>query len=175
MPIALVLAVFFPMLCEATLAARHERAQRARGGIEPAGDVYRLMQAAYPGAFLAMIGEGAARGGSSSGALITGVVLFAGAKALKWWAIHALGSSWTFRVIVVPGAALVRRGPYRFVRHPNYLAVVGELVGVALMSGAILTGPAAVGLFGALLLKRIAVEERALRPSEGPALDAILR
>ena len=175
MPIAIALAVFLPMLREAILAARHERALRARGGIEPAGDVYRLMQAAYPGAFLAMIGEGIARGEPRPGVLIAGAVVFAGAKALKWWAVHTLGSFWTFRVIVVPGATLVRRGPYRFLRHPNSLAVVGELVGVALMSGAILTGPAAVGLFGALLLKRIAVEERALERAEGPALDAILR
>lgn len=175
MPIALALAVFLPMLGEGILAARHERAQRARGGIEAAGDVYRLMQAAYPGAFLAMIGEGVARGNPRPGVLIAGVVVFAGAKALKWWAIHTLGSSWTFRVIVVRGTTLVRCGPYRFVRHPNYLAVVGELVGVALMSGAILAGPAAVALFGALLLKRIAVEERALAQAEGPALDAILR
>ena len=53
-------------------------------------------------------------------------------------------------------------GPYRFVRHPNYLAVAGELVGVALMAGAIVTGPIAVLGFTALMLARIRVEERAL-------------
>jgi methyltransferase len=57
----------------------------------------------------------------------------------------------------------VTRGPYRFLRHPNYLGVIGELAGVALMSGAIVTGPLALAGFGALILKRIGVEERALR------------
>ena len=53
------------------------------------------------------------------------------------------GACWTFRVIVVPGTTLVASGPYRFMRHPNYVAVVGELVGVALMTGARVTGPLA--------------------------------
>src|SRR5437867_3598589 len=104
---------------EAVRASRNEAIQRASGGIEPAGDVYPLMRVAYPAAFLAMLAEGVARGGPSSGSLIAGVVLFAAAKALKWWAIAALGDFWTFRVIVVPDARLVRTGPYRLLRHPN--------------------------------------------------------
>jgi methyltransferase len=89
-----------------------------------------------------------------------GAVIFAGAKLLKWWAILTLGDAWTFRVIVVPGAPLVTSGPYRFVRHPNYVGVAGELVGVALMTGALVAGPVAIVAFGALLSRRIAVEER---------------
>ena len=163
-----VLAVFVPMLVEFVRASSNERRQRARGGVEPSGDVYRIMQVAYPGAFLAMIAEMALGGGVRPDIAVAGAVVFAAAKALKWWAILTLGPFWTFRVVVVPGAALVARGPYRFVRHPNYVAVVGELLGVALMTGAIVTGPAAVLLFGTLLMKRIAVEDRALG-------DAILR
>ncbi len=155
-------AIFIPMLVEAARAARNERAQRARGGVEPAGDVYRQMQVAYPGAFAAMLLELVWRGRPPAEALGAGVALFVFAKALKWWAILALGPAWTFRVIVVPHAALVARGPYRFLRHPNYVAVVGELVGAALMTGAILTGPAALLVFGVLLTKRRGVEDRAL-------------
>ena len=91
------------MLVEARRASRNERAQRARGGLEPSGDVYRIMQVAYPGAFLAMIVEGAIRGTPPTAVFVAGVMLFVAAKALKWWAIHALGPCWTFRVIVVPG------------------------------------------------------------------------
>ena len=58
-PVLIAAIVFLPMLVEARRAAANERAQRARGGIEPAGDVYKMMQVAYPGAFLAMIAEGA--------------------------------------------------------------------------------------------------------------------
>jgi methyltransferase len=148
------------MLAEARLAARHEREQLARGGIEPPGDVYRVMRFAYPAAFAAMIAEGAWDPGHAW--WTAGLVLFAVAKALKWWAVAALGPAWTFRVIVRPAVALVATGPYRFLRHPNYVAVVGELVGVALISGARIFGPLMTLMFFGLMLKRMAVEDRAL-------------
>ena len=126
------------------------------------------MQVAYPGAFLAMIAEGVHARGAPVVAHRRGAALFCrAAKALKWWAILSLGPAWTFRVIVVPGADARPSGPYRFCAIPNYVAVVGELVGVALMTGARVTGPVATCVFALLMLKRIAVENR--------ALDAILR
>jgi methyltransferase len=156
------LIVFVPMLIEARRAASNERVQRERGGIEARGDVYNAMRVAYPAAFLLMIAEGALRGGAPISVATTGLVLFAAAKALKWWAILTLGESWTFRVIVVPQTLLVTDGPYHFVRHPNYVAVIGELLSVAFMTGARITGPIAVVGFGLLILRRIAVEEKAL-------------
>src|SRR5262249_7611741 len=117
---------------------------------------------AYPLAFAAMLGEGLFRLPVPAGLVATGIAVFAAAKALKWWAILSLGSFWTFRVIVVPGVPLVRRGPYRWLRHPNYVGVVGELVGVAVAAGAAVFGVAATTGFGLLLLKRIRVEERML-------------
>jgi methyltransferase len=84
------------------------------------------------------------------------------AKALKFWAIATLGPRWTFRVLVPPGAPLVTGGPYAWVRHPNYLAVIGEFVSFAILVGAPLTGLGSVIGFGALLRRRIRVEERAL-------------
>src|SRR5438093_3203536 len=150
------------MLGEARRAAANERAQRARGGVEPPGDVYALMQVIYPASFLVMLAEGAWRGAPPQPIVVAGAALYAAAKALKWWAILSLGPFWTFRVIVVPGATLVSSGPYRFLRHPNYAAVVGELVGVGLMTGAAVTGPLATVAFGALILKRIDIEQRAL-------------
>jgi methyltransferase len=172
------LIVFLPMLIEARRSARNESALRARGGIEPEDDVYPLMRIAYPAAFVAMIAEGLARGGAGTAGLVAGAVVFVLAKAIKYWAIAALGERWTFRVIVVPGAPLVRTGPYRFLRHPNYVGVIGEIVGVALLTGAIVTGPIAALGFGVLVIKRIAVEERALRlaaRAQGRRVDAILR
>jgi methyltransferase len=160
-------AVFGSMLVEASLARRNERTQRARGGIEPRGDVYALMRIAYPGLFLAMILEGVHLGTPPGVLFAAGAALFVAAKLLKWWAIQSLGSAWTFRIIVVPGAPLVTMGPYRYVAHPNYLAVTGEFVAVALMTGARLTGPIALLLFGALMLRRIAVEKRALESRSG--------
>jgi methyltransferase len=94
-------------------------------------------------------------------------VVFVAGKLLKWWAILSLGEQWTFRVLVVPGSTPVASGPYRFMRHPNYVGVVGELVGAVIMTGARVTGLAGTALFIALMLRRAAVEQR--------ARDAILR
>ena len=162
----LLAIVFIPMLIEARLAAVNERAQLARGGVEARGDVYKVMRIAYPAVFLAMILEGALWPGH--GYAVTGVGVFAAAKVLKSWAIASLGEAWTFRVVVRPGVALVAAGPYRWLRHPNYVAVAGELVGAALMSGARISGPLGTIVFGLLMLRRISVEERALEaPRQG--------
>lgn len=156
----LLAVVFIPMLIEARVAAVNERAQRARGGIEPPDDVYATMRVAYPAVFLAMMLEGAFYPGH--GYVPAGAVLFFLAKALKSWAIVSLGEAWTFRVIVVPGMRPVTSGPYRWLRHPNYVAVAGELAAVALMSGARVAGPLGTVLFGLLMVRRISVEERAV-------------
>jgi methyltransferase len=155
--------VFGMMLIEARRASANERAQRARGGIEPDGDVYKAMQVVYPAAFLAMFVEGATRADPGPMTPLAGAALFLAAKGLKWWAILSLGPFWTFRVIVVPGARLIAGGPYRWVRHPNYVGVIGELAGVALMTGAPVAGVTGIATFAWLLVRRIAVEERALR------------
>ena len=161
---SLAAIIYGPMILEALRARSNERGQLARGGVEAAGDVYRVMRIAYPGVFAAMITESIWRD-PRLGPVLAGALLFGCAKALKWAAILALGPAWTFRVIVVPAVPLVRRGPYRFLRHPNYVAVVWELIGAALMAGARFTGPAALLGFGTLLVLRIRAEDRALAAS----------
>ena len=158
----LLAIAFVPMLLEARHSVANERRLRAAGAIEPAGDVYTAMQFAYPACFLTMVFEAWLRGSTLGGEALTGSALFAAAKALKYWAIAVLGERWTFRVLVPPSSERTLRGPYRVLRHPNYVAVVGELVGFALIASAPVAGALAVAGFGALLLARIRVEERAL-------------
>ena len=157
--LAAVLAV---MAGEAVLSAHNASVLRARGAVEPPGDVYQVMQIAYPLAFVAMAIEGAWRGPSPPLALVVGLGVFGVAKALKGWAISSLGPRWSFRVLVPPGEPPIARGPYRLMRHPNYLAVCGEIVGAALMVGAFASGAVAFLGFGWLMLRRIAIEDRAL-------------
>jgi methyltransferase len=95
--------------------------------------------------------------------VLLGAVLMAASKALKFWAITTLGQRWTFRVLVLPGAPLVVHGPYALVSHPNYIAVVGEMVSMAVLVHAPVSGPLATLLFGLLLRRRIRVENAALR------------
>lgn len=166
-PLWVAIAVAAFLLLETLRAAKNERRQRAAGGIEPPHDVYRWMQLAYPGGFAAMLIEGTFRGPVPSALWWLGALFFAVGKAIKWWAILTLGQAWTFRVLVVPGGTRVQRGPYRWLAHPNYVGVIGELVGVACLTGARVSGPIACLLFGVLLWRRIGIESR--------ALDAILR
>ena len=162
MAVYLTAIVFGLMLIEAAVSARHERTLRSLGAVEPGGDVYRVMQIAYPAAFLAMLAEGAWRGVAVDRIAAAGVWVFVAAKGLKYWAIATLGTRWTFRVLVPPGSRRTMRGPYRWISHPNYVAVALELLGVALAMHAIVTGPIAVAGFGYLMLRRIRIEEIAL-------------
>jgi methyltransferase len=162
MILGLAVALFAMMIAEAAISHRHDVRLRAQGAIEPAGDVYAAMQVAYPGIFILMLGEGFWRGVHPDGVAVAGLAVLAVAKALKYWAIATLGERWTFRVLVPPGSERTRRGPYRWLSHPNYMAVVGEIAGGALASHAWVTGPIAFALFGTLMLQRIRVEEAAL-------------
>jgi methyltransferase len=157
-----LIAVLLVMGGEALLSRVNEATLRKLGAIEPADDVYRVMQWTYPGSFAAMAIEGAWWGPAPEPVLLAGLGVFGVAKALKLWAIGALGVRWSYRVLVLPDRPLVVRGPYRFIRHPNYVAVVGELLGFSLIVWAPVTGLLAVVGFGALMRRRIAIEDRAL-------------
>ena len=87
-----------------------------------------------------------------------------GAQALRYWSIASLGVRWNTRIIVFPGTAPISRGPYRFIRHPNYFAVIVEIACVPMIHGCWLT--AVVFSIGnaALLRVRIRAEEAAMGP-----------
>lgn len=164
--VALLVVVVLPwLLLETWRSRRHERALRAVGAIAPADDVYAWMRVVYPGMFVAMTAEGVLAAPACSTLVTTGICVFLAAKLLKWWAILSLGRFWSFHVLVLPGAPLVTGGPYRFVRHPNYVALMGEIAGVALMMRAPITGTLSAIVFGALLVARIRVEDRMLKES----------
>jgi methyltransferase len=152
------------MLAELRVSVRNERRLRAAGAIEPPGDVYRAMSVLYPASFLLMAVEGAWRaaaepaGPAGPSWAASGVVLFVASKAFKYWAIRSLGERWSFRVLVQPGRPPVRTGPYAFIAHPNYVAVVGELVATAMMVEAVITGPIMTAAFGVVLSRRLRVE-----------------
>jgi len=89
-------------------------------------------------------------------------LLFALAQGLRYAAIRALGAYWNVRVLVVPGAALVHTGPYRWLRHPNYVAVVIELIAAPMLFGAWRTALVVTALNAVALTLRIRCEEKAL-------------
>jgi methyltransferase len=140
---------------------------RANGAIEANDPVFAVMRLAYPGVFVAMAVEGAIGGVQPGPMVFTGVAVMFAAKALKFWAIASLGTRWTYKVLVIPALPLVTTGPYRWMRHPNYVAVVGELIAMALMTRARVTGPLGTLFFGWLLWRRITAEERAMELYSG--------
>ncbi len=97
-------------------------------------------------------------------ALVQSIALIAtlGAQALRYWAVWTLGDRWNTRIIVIPGAEPVTAGPYRFMRHPNYLAVAIEMAAVPVMGGAYATAIAFSIANAVLLAIRIPAEEHAL-------------
>jgi methyltransferase len=97
------------------------------------------------------------------------------AQALRWWAIASLGWRWNVLVIVVPGDPPVRRGPYRFLRHPNYVAVAIEMLCVPMVHCAFLCAVLFSTLNVLLLRVRIRVEEQALGATWEQAFSTIPR
>jgi methyltransferase len=155
-------AVFLMMLVELQLSRSNERRLRAAGALEPPDDVYPVMQLAYPACFVLMAIEGALHASVGARGVLWGLAVFGFGKGIKFWAIASLGPRWSFRVLVLPGAPLVTSGPYRWMRHPNYVGVMGELAGVAIALAAFVTGTLAIVTFAWILVRRIKVEESAL-------------
>jgi methyltransferase len=164
-PAVALAVVLLTMLGETALSRRNEQRLRAAGAVEPADDVYGWMQVVYPLGFAACIAERAWRGGAWGMVAGTGLAIFLAGKIIKYVAIATLGERWTFRVLPLPGRPLVHAGIYRWLRHPNYVGVMGEVVGIALWMQAAWSGTAFVLAFTWLLQARIRVEERALAAS----------
>ncbi len=173
----------FYLLLLATLAAeriyelyltrRNARRAFARGAIEVGRRHYRVMVALYTAFIASCALEAMLFPRAMPPALIWGALgTEAFAQALRYWAVARLGERWNTRVIVVPGAAPVTGGPYRFLRHPNYLAVVIEIAAVPLIGGAIVTAIVFSILNAILLAVRIHTEERALGPRWAEAFGA---
>jgi len=95
------------------------------------------------------------------------LALFLAGQGLRWWAISTLGERWTTRIVVWPGRAPVKAGPYRFTAHPNYLGVALELLAFPLLFGAQFTAVGASLANAFLLLRRARAEELALAEAFG--------
>ena len=158
---AILALVFVPMVIEAAVSARNERRLRALGAQEPRDDVFRAMQFGYPAAFLAVVAEAWWRQPQFD--RVFGLV----SRSLSLEDPQVLGYHDAWLTLELPGprssgSTRVVAGPYRYSRHPNYLAVTGELVSAALMAHAMLAGPVVTMGFVFLMRRRIAVEEAAL-------------
>lgn len=159
---------------ELRVAKRNEAWARSHGALEFGARHYPLFFVLHGGWSIAWLAEGLG-GDRIPPTWWLWVTVFAAAQVLRYWAIATLGKRWNTRVFVLPGRAPIARGPYRFVSHPNYVAVALELAAVPLAVGATWTAAIATLLNAALLLGvRIPCEERALRWASEAAVDPAL-
>lgn len=157
----LVLAVLIVQrLAELVLANRNTKRLLAEGAEEHGRRHYPLFVLLHGGWIVALVVLTPADATINPILLVAFVLLQLG----RVWVIASLGRYWTTRIINVPGAPLVRRGPFRFVRHPNYLVVIGEIAVVPLMIGLWHVAIVFSVLNLALLAWRIRIEEQALQP-----------
>ena len=140
-------------------SARNTRRLLARGGIETGAAQYPffvLLHAAWLVSMAVFIPPPALRTGGCS-------ALYGALQPLRVWTIATLGPYWTTRIITFPAAPLVRRGPYRIFRHPNYVVVCAEIAILPLAFGAIEIAIVFSILNASLLSWRIRTEEWVLR------------
>jgi methyltransferase len=149
-------------LLELRLSRRHERSLRARGAVERGRGHYPLMVGMHVLWLLSTLVEGILRGPDLPAYWPVPLALFLLAQLLRYWVILSLGEYWNTRVLVVPGTVLVRRGPYRYLRHPNYVVVAVEVATFPLIFGAWGTALVFSVLNAVLLYIRIKTENRAL-------------
>ncbi|MGE5358839.1 MAG: isoprenylcysteine carboxyl methyltransferase family protein [Bacteroidales bacterium] len=160
---ALVALVASARVAELVVSARHVRRSRARGGVELGARDYPAMVATHAAFLAACPLEVWWFGRPWIPALgVPMLCLVAAAFALRYWSIATLGDRWCTRVIVVPGDRLVRRGPYRWLRHPNYTAVVVEFVALPLVHTAWMTAIGFSALHAFVLHRRVTTENAAL-------------
>jgi methyltransferase len=155
--IAILGLVTCQRLAELIIARRNTRRLLVSGGIERGAAHYPLMvglHAAWLGGLWVLAWDRPAN--------LAWTAVYAGLEVLRVWVLVSIGRRWTTRIIVVPGETLVRNGPYRFLPHPNYAVVVGEIAVLPLVFG--LTTYAIVFslLNASLLWVRIRTEEAAL-------------
>jgi len=166
--LGLILLVVFQRSSELRLAQRNERLARAAGAIEAGAGHYPWMVAIHTLFLISCVLEVwlldrpfTPRAG---GAML---LLLAVATALRYWTITILGERWTTRILVRPGVPLITGGPFRWLRHPNYLAVVIEIAALPLVHGAWLTAVVFSVVNAALLTVRIRAENTALESHAG--------
>ncbi len=160
----LIAAVVVERIAELVVSQRNVSWALGQGGAETGRGHYPPMVALHTGLLAACLLEVFAADRPFLPALAAPMfALVLGAQALRWWCIRVLGRRWNTRVVVIPGRPLIAAGPYRWLRHPNYLAVAIEGIALPLVHTAWVTAAVFTGLNAVLLLLfRIPAEEHAL-------------
>jgi methyltransferase len=149
-------------LSELLLAKRNGKIVRKEGAVEYDRSGYKYIVAMHVAFFISLVAEYFLLGRSLSSHWRVLISIFILTQGLRYWSIASLGKYWNTRVLVVPGATAVKRGPYKYLKHPNYLAVVIEIAVIPLVFSCYITS-ALFSILNLIALKRrIGIEESAM-------------
>lgn len=163
MMIPLVILIIGQRVVELYIANRNRRAVMKLGAKEYGAEHYYLFFLLHMSWLAGWILESYFKGWTLNPYWYIWLLMLLSAQVLRYWCITSLGIYWNTRILVVPGGKRVAKGPYKFFRHPNYLAVAIEFISVPLLYGAVITAVAASVCNALLLLYiRIPAEEKAL-------------
>lgn len=161
--LALLVAVGLGRLLEMRLSRRHARALEARGFRREPERGFVVMVALHTGVLLGAAVEVLVADRHPPALLaVLATTLFVLSNVLRWWVIRTMAGHWNVRVVNALPMGVVTRGPFRWVRHPNYVAVFVELLALPLIHAAYVTAAVGVVAHIVVLARRIALEERVL-------------
>jgi methyltransferase len=149
-------------LTEVKIAKKNEELLLSKGAVEAGSAHYKWMVSMHVSFFISLFVEVLFLGALSPEWWAFPFILFLIAQIVRFWAISSLGVYWNTKIILLPGAQVVAKGPYRFIRHPNYLVVSLELLVIPLIFGAYATAVLFTILNIFMLRVRIPAEEKAL-------------
>lgn len=158
-----IIAVIAQRFIELYIAKRNEMWMKSRGGMEKGAKHYKLFILLHCLFFLSMILEATLDDHHFTGINYFLLSIFFLTQIVRIWCIQTLGKFWNTKVIVLPGVSLIKKGPYKYVKHPNYIIVAVELFVIPFLVGANITAVVFPILHVLLLRVRIPREEKALR------------
>ncbi len=160
---ALILLIIGQRLVELVIAKNNEKWMKARGGIEAGAEHYKWFIYLHTLFFLSVIVEILMKCNNHEVVFnYVYFVVFIAAQLARFWCIYSLGRFWNTKIIVLPRVALIKKGPYKYVKHPNYIIVAVELFIIPMLFGAYLSAVIFPLLHIILLRIRIPAEEKAL-------------
>lgn len=166
--LVLILLVGLERLAELVVSKRNLAWSKRRGGVEVGSGHYQFMVVLHTGLLVGCLLEVTVADRPFIPALGWPMLaLVLASQALRWWCIATLGPRWNTKIVVIPGLPLVTGGPYRFLTHPNYVAVVVEGIALPLVHSAWITAVVFTVANAALLRTRITRENRALATAAG--------
>lgn len=157
-----ILFVIAQRLVELVIAKRNEKLMLANGAVEFDWKGYKFIVLIHICFFISLVSEKTFLNRELNGFWVIFLILFILAQLLRYFSIASLGMFWNTRIIILKGSPLIKKGPYRFLKHPNYIAVITELAVIPLIFSCYITAIIFTIFNLFILRRRIKIEEQAL-------------